>query len=234
MVPIYKCKRIDRMEEKFCTGCGKPFAGESDLCEECLEKQAEVTEEETVQTAEDSTVETEETVFETAEDTQSIPEESEFYVDYEEEEPQKTKNGAKITALVLGILGSGFGLYYLYEAIRSMIQQNQMMAQYGMASQLGIADYIPYIVLGLYFICGIVGSVLPKKAAKASLILLMIPSSWILISGIQYVFSLISAIGEGQQIAGKFVFVYCGLLSAGIFCLVAGILHATYLKYKND
>ena len=222
------------MEEKVCTGCGKSFVGESDLCEECLQKQTEVTEEENVQIADNSTSETEETVFETAEDMQDIPEESEFYVEYEEEEPQKAKSGAKITALVLGLVGCLYGIYYVVMLIMNSIQQNAMMAQYGMASQLGIMDFIHFIVMGLYFVCGIVGSVLPKKAAKVSLILLMIPASWTLFNGIQLMTSLVPSGQMAQEIPAKIIVMYSAFLLAGIFCLAAGILHAAYLKYKND
>ena len=219
------------MKEKICTACGESFVGEGDLCEECLKKQTEATEEHVADVNES----TEQTVFQAEEEIPDISEESKFYVDYdEEEEPQKTKNGAKITGLVFGILGSGFGVYYLCELINNIMQQKQMMAQYGMDSPLGIADLIPYIVMGLYFVCGIVGSVLPKNAAKISLVLLMVPASWILFTGVQGIFALIAALGEGQQVAGKYMFIYCAMPFAGILSFVSAILHATYLKYKNN
>ena len=223
------------MEEKFCTSCGKPFAGEGDLCEECLEKQTQVTEEtQAPENTDYSLEETEETVLEDTQDDQEIPDESEFFVDYEEEEPPKAKNGAKITAMVLGLVGCLYGIYYVVMLIMNTIQQNAMMAQYGMASELGFLDFIPFIVMGIYFVCGIIGSVLPKKLAKASLILLLVPASWTLFNGIQLMTSLVPVEGMTQEVPTNIVVMYVAFLFAGIFCFVAGILHAVYLKYKLD
>ncbi len=223
------------MEEKICTGCGKEFVGEGELCEECLAAPVEeaVVEQEVVSEAEEiiETPVAEEIVLE---EEFNIPEESEFYVEYDEEEPKKGKGGAKIAAAILGTASCLYGIYYMILMIINTLQQNAMMAQYGMASQLGIADFLPYVIMAAYFICGIVGSFLPRKAAAGSLILLMFPGSWLLFNGIDLMRSLVTAVIAGQTIPTDITITYVAFFVAGILCNVAAFLHLAYLKAKND
>ncbi len=218
------------MEEKICTGCGKTFVGEGDLCEECL---AAPVEEVAVEAPvlEEIAVDEE---LDVTEDAFDIPEESEFYVEYDEEEPKKGKKGAKIAAAILGTASCLYGIYYMVLMIMNTLQQNAMMAQYGMASQLGIADFLPYVIMAAYFICGIVGSFLPRKAAAASLILLMFPGSWLLFNGIDLMRSLVTAVTAGQTIPTNITITYVAFFVAGVLCNVAAFLHLAYLKAKND
>ncbi len=220
------------MEEKICTLCGKAFSGEGDVCEECLAQQAEAAVEEVAEEAiaEELVAEIEEEIAD--EDFFSL-DEPEFYPDYEEEDaPKKNGRGAKVAGMILGLVGSVFGIYYVIRMLISLFDQQAMMVQYGMASPLGFVDFLPYGVLFLYYICGIVGSSLPRKAAKASVVLLLVPFSWTLFQGIQAVVSVVSILVMGQQVQTELLITYPALFLSGVLLLVAALLHNKYLKNK--
>ena len=145
-----------------------------------------------------------------------------FIVEDDVIEPKKKFSVTKLLAMIFGIVSGLFFLYYAVEFLNANVMQIQQYVQMGIElPKVTLATvYFNIVLVFVAALAPIVGGVLPKRFAKASILLLVLPVSYTLINALPQMIICIS-----NKIPFAESYTTYLLVASGILALAASILN---------